>query len=221
MPSSRRPARLSIAGRRHERLPGLELVTTRTVFSSTLMYRLHWMRYLLGRSGYFWQFCLLSLLVLGVMPNPSRTDERTGCMFLLLYFCLLLRRACSGCVLYIPTCLSVEAYMLLAVAGQMDGWIPPPPPRDTRRRRRQEGDENGEEMHNTYLPTYLLTYPYVWSAFCQDLAHCSTYTHPPRCASRRDTPPPQCTPTNCEMTSCVSPVDNLPIAIQDVMGCTR
>lgn len=70
-------------------------------------------------------------------------------------------------------------------------------------------------------PTYLLTYPYVWSAFCQDLAHCSTYTHPPRCASRRDTLPPQCTPTNCEMTSCVSLVDNLPIAIQDVMGCTR
>lgn len=153
--------------------------------------------------------------------SNGRTDERTGCMFLLLYFCLLLRRACSRCVLYIPTCLSVEAYMLLAGAGQMDGWIPPPHPRDTRRWRRQEGDENGEEMHNTYLPTYLLTYPYVCYAFCQDLAHCSTYTHPPRCASRRDTPPPQCTSTNCEMTSCVSPVDNLPIAIQDVMGCTR
>lgn len=107
-----------------------------------------WMRYPLGRSG-------LYLAIFAYCCWCHAESERTGCMFLLLYFCLLLRRACSGCILYIPACLFVEAYMLLAGAGQMDGWTyRPPPPRDTRRRR-QEGDENGDEMHNTYLPTYL------------------------------------------------------------------
>lgn len=152
MPSSRRPARLSIAGRPHERLPGLELVTTRTVFSSTLMYRLHWMRYPLGRSGYFWQFCLLSLLVLvSSRIRLERTNGRDVCFCCYISVCCCEERAADVFCIYLPACLLKHTCCLQEQDRWMDGY--PPPPRDTRRRRRQEGDENGEEMHNTYLPT--------------------------------------------------------------------
>lgn len=158
MPSSRRPARLSIVGRRHERLPGLELTTTRPSFPPLSC---------IGCIGCDTPLAEAHvLLVYCWCHSRIRTDG----MYVLLYFCLLLRRACSRCFVYIPSslppCQSTCTACRFAGAGRMDGRMDMYAPLATRGGGGRREMKMETEMPNTYLPTHLLAYPCTWSAFC-------------------------------------------------------
>lgn len=108
----------------------------------------------------------------------------------------------------------------------MDGHICPPS-RDTRRR--QEGAENGDEMHNTYLLTYLHACPCAWCGFCMSATLSASQfltpyawpeLHPPAACNSHEIR--HCLYYRGRYLTAYQGLSEFPDgAIHDVMTCTR